>query len=137
MSDEHKIKSFAHVGIRVGSLERARKFYELLGFRFVMGPIGQEPVAILDHECGLCINLVINAMTSGDPNILMDVVDKHPGFTHIALYVESLQATERMLEDNSIAITEGPVTFPDGTRGLFVRDPDGNVIEFDERPLPS
>ncbi len=134
---DHKLLGFAHVGIRVGQLERSRAFYEVLGFRFVLGPIGQEPVAIMDHPSGLAINLVLNATTSGDPNILMDVVEKHPGITHLSLFVADLRTTERHLEDNSIIITEGPVTFPDGTTALFVRDPDGNVIEFDQKPLPS
>jgi hypothetical protein len=26
------------------------------------------------------------------------------------------------------------MTHPDGTRAIFVRDPDGNVIEFDQYP---
>lgn len=125
------------MGVRVGELARARDFYEKIGFRFVVGPIGNEPVAIMDHPSGMCLNLVINAVTSGDPNILMDVAEKHPGFTHIALFVEDLRVTEKFFIDEGIVITEGPVTFPDGTQALFVRDPDGNVIEFDQKPLPS
>lgn len=134
---EHQLTGFAHVGIRVKDLDRARLFYELIGFRFIVGPVGPEPVAILDHESGICINLVVNATTSGDPNVLMDVDEKHPGYTHMALYVSDLAATEALLEENGIVITEGPITFPNGTQAIFVRDPDGNVVEFDQKPLPS
>jgi lactoylglutathione lyase len=137
VTSKHQLTGLSHVGIRVGKLAPARAFYEKIGFRFVMGPIGNEPVAIMDHPSGLCLNLVINAVTSGDPNILMDVAEKHPGFTHVALFVEDLRLTEQFLIDEGIIITEGPVTFPDGTRALFLRDPDGNVIEFDQKPLPS
>jgi lactoylglutathione lyase len=119
VTSKHQLTGLSHVGIRVGKLAPARAFYEKIGFRFVMGPIGNEPVAIMDHPSGLCLNLVINAVTSGDPNILMDVAEKHPGFTHVALFVEDLRLTEQFLIDEGIIITEGPVTFPDGTRALF------------------
>lgn len=128
----HHLKGFAHVGIRVHDLKRAREFYELIGFRFVIGPIGPEPVAILDHPGGFAINLVLNADAHASENILMDVPEKHPGFTHIALEITDLQETQAHLEEHSIVITEGPVTFPDGTRAIFVRDPDGNVVEFNQ-----
>ena len=41
------ITGIAHIGIRVHALDRARVFYEFLGFNFVIGPIGPEPVAIM------------------------------------------------------------------------------------------
>ena len=43
------ILGLAHIGIRVHDLERSVRFYELLGFTKTAGPIGPEPVAILDH----------------------------------------------------------------------------------------
>ena len=43
----------SHIGIRVHELARARAFYELLGFKFVIGPVGPEPVAILSHPAGV------------------------------------------------------------------------------------
>ncbi len=42
-----------HVGIRVTGLEQARVFYEQLGFKFLIGPIGPEPVAIMEHPRAL------------------------------------------------------------------------------------
>ena len=52
------ITGMAHVGIRVHDLARSRAFYEKLGFAFVVGPIGPEPVAILRHPTGVEINLI-------------------------------------------------------------------------------
>ena len=43
------ISGIAHIGIRVHDLERAVRFYQLLGFSKTAGPLGPEPVAILDH----------------------------------------------------------------------------------------
>ena len=57
------------------------RFYELLGFTKTVGPVGPEPVAILDHPSGLEINLVLNAPDADEPNVLMDVPAKHPGIT--------------------------------------------------------
>jgi lactoylglutathione lyase len=125
MSLKSEITGIAHVGIRVADLARSRAFYELLGFEFVAGPIGPEPVAILKHPNGVEINLILNAKDPKAPNILMDVPEKHPGYTHIALAIKNVAATKAALEKAGIALS--------GTRGeaaVFVRDPDRNVIEL-------
>ena len=44
------VLGLAHIGIRVHDLDRSVRFYELLGFTKTAGPIGPEPVAILDHR---------------------------------------------------------------------------------------
>ena len=49
-----------HVGTRVGDLDRSRDFYEKLGFEFLMGPVGPEPVAIMEHPCGININFILS-----------------------------------------------------------------------------
>lgn len=124
------ILGLAHVGIRVHDLARSVAFYELLGFTKTVGPIGSEPVAILDHPSGIELNLVLNAPDPAAPNVLMDVPDKHPGFTHIALLVPDLEAARATLEAAGISLSGGPVQFTPTARGFFVRDPDRNVIEL-------
>ena len=125
-----EITGINHVGIRVSNLENARKFYEQLGFEFIVGPIGPEPVAIMEHPSGVNINLILNANTKSNENILMDLPEKYPGYTHIALNVNDIQAVQVSLNDMGIQITEGPITLPDGGVMLFIRDQDHNVIEF-------
>ncbi len=122
------ITGVAHIGIRVRDLARARAFYESLGFEFIVGPVGPEPVAILNHPSGIVLNLIINASTDAQ-NVLMDLSEKHPGYTHMALLVSDLSAAQAELDTRGVKITEGPVKFP-GARALFLRDPDGNVIEL-------
>lgn len=119
-----------HVGIRVRSLETARAFYEKLGFRFVAGPVGPEPVAIMVHPSGVNINLILNASNASENNILMDVPERHTGYTHMALEVDNLDTVQNGLEERDIPLSGGPVNLPGGTRFIFVRDPDGNVIEL-------
>ena len=122
----------SHIGIRVRELARARAFYELLGFEFVIGPVGPEPVAILSHPAGVEINLILNATEAVDDNILMDVEIKYAGYTHVALSVRDVDQTKAALEAAGVRITEGPVTFPGGARSIFVRDPDRNVVELNQ-----
>lgn len=127
------IEGLAHIGIRVHDLERSVAFYELLGFSKTAGPLGPEPVAILDHPSGLEVNLVLNAPKASEPNILMDVPDKHPGITHFALLCPDVIVAKRQLEAAGIALSGGPVQFDSGARAIFVRDPDRNVIELHQR----
>ena len=91
------IQGMCHVGIRVHDLERSLAFYELLGFRKVVGPVGPEPVAILTHPSGVEINLVLNAPDADAPNPLMDVPEKLPGYTHMALLCTDVEAAEEVL----------------------------------------
>ena len=127
------VTSLSHVGIRVHDMDRAVAFYQLLGFTKTLGPVGPEPVAFLNHPNGLEINLILNAAKADTPNPLMDVPVKEPGYTHIALWVDSVDQAETILEDAGFPITE-KMTVPSGMRAIFVRDPDRNVIELDEAP---
>ncbi len=124
-----QITRINHVGLRVRDLALARAFYEKLGFEFLGGPMGPEPVAIVEHPSGVNINFILNASSDASPtNVLMDEPAKHTGFTHIALEITDVEAVKRQLDNHDIAITES-VEY-EGARFFFVRDPDGNVIEF-------
>jgi len=125
-----EITRINHIGLRVSNLETTRGFYEKLGFEFIIGPIGPEPVAIMEHPSGVNINFILNASDNNTLNVLMDVPEKHTGYTHIALEVTDLESVQQYLESINYIITEGPVVLPDGASFIFIRDPDDNVIEF-------
>jgi lactoylglutathione lyase len=127
------ISGLAHIGIRVHELERSIRFYALLGFEKTVGPIGPEPVAILDHPSGVELNLILNAPIASEPNVLMDMPEKHPGITHFALLCSDIVAAKQRLEAAGFALSGGPVRFPTGARAIFIRDPDRNVIELHQR----
>ena len=129
-----EITRINHVGIRVRDLAASRSFYEKLGFEFIAGPLGPEPVAIVEHPSGVNINLILNASEdASSENVLMDRPTKHAGYTHIALEITDVEGVERQLDELGIGITER-VEFG-GARFFFVRDPDGNVLEF-HKPAP-
>jgi lactoylglutathione lyase len=127
------IAGLAHIGIRVHDLDRAVRFYELLGFTKTAGPLGPEPVAILDHPSGLELNLIFNAPSASAPNVLMDLIEKHPGITHVALLCPDIMAAKARLEAAGIPLSGGPVRFSPEAQAIFVRDPDRNVIELHQR----
>jgi len=127
------ILGLAHIGVRVHNLERSVAFYALLGFRKTAGPLGPEPVAILAHPSGIEINLVLNATHAAEPNILMDVPEKHAGINHISLLCPDIAAAAKQLAAAGIPLSGGPIRFGPHAQGIFVRDPDRNVIELHQR----
>ena len=127
------ITGLAHIGIRVHDMDRSVRFYELLGFVKTAGPVGPEPVAILEHPSGIELNLILNASSADEPNILMDVPAKHPGITHVALGCPDIATATQTLAAAGIPLSGGPIQFGPGRRGVFVRDPDHNVIELHQR----
>ena len=137
MAEAIAVERVDHIGVRVRDLDRALAFYRVLGFE-LMRRSENDDVAIIRNAHDVELNLVFNAK-AGDPaaNILMDVPDKFPGYTHIALRVASIPATIAALKANRIAITQGPVSFGEsGHVSVFVRDPDRNVIELRGRDQP-
>ena len=131
------ITGWAHHGIRVHDLARSVASYEVLGFTKTAGPVGPEPVAILRHPCGVELNLILNASSPTAANGLMDVPEEHPGVTHVALLTPDLDQAQRALAAAGIPLSGGPIQFFPGARGVFVRDPDRNVIELHERATPA
>lgn len=123
--------AYEHVGIRVSNPDLARRFYERLGFH--------EEIRFDDYAnematpAGVRINLIFNgAARAGARNMLQDEPVKWPGITHVAFVVDDLDALVSWLNDAGIAITEGPEPIGPRRVGLFIRDPDGNVLEFNQ-----
>ena len=123
------IRAVDHIGVRVRDLERALAFYQLLGFT-LHWKSATDAVAVIRNLHDVELNLVYNA-NAGERNVLMDVAEKYPGYTHVALRVASIKSTIEVLRKNNIRITQGPVSFGrDGHVSVFVRDPDWNVVEL-------
>jgi lactoylglutathione lyase len=120
-----------HIGIRVKELARSVDFYGRLGFEHVWYS-ERHRVAGLRNAAGIELNLIVNSDDdNGGKNILMDATSKYPGYTHVSFRVASIEDTVRMLDEKNIRITEGPINLG-GEIAVFVRDPDGSVIELAE-----
>lgn len=126
-----QISRINHIGLRVRDFETARDFYAKLGFEYITGPGGPEPVAIVEHPSGININFILNADQEDTTNVLMDVSTKHTGYTHVAIEVSSTDEVMTKLDTLHIPLSGGPMKHPTGT-SIFIRDPDNNVVEFIE-----
>ena len=124
-----EVEAVNHVGIRVIDKDRSVAFYAGLGFEWVddAGFFEGHPI-IMRPPSGVVVNLLGPATTSGSSNILMDVDEKHPGYTHIALTVDSLDSAKAFLQKTNIEIT-GSFSFG-SMSAVFIRDPDRNAIEL-------
>jgi catechol 2,3-dioxygenase-like lactoylglutathione lyase family enzyme len=107
-------------------------FYQALGFvETACFPLS-EANEMLSPD-GVRINLIFNGTRVPNAhNVLLDNPVKLPGVTHPAFIVDDLGALQVWLGEQGIVITEGP--HPIGPRrvAIFIRDPDGNVLEFNQ-----
>lgn len=126
------IEKVDHVGIRISDKAASVAFYRMLGFDFI-ADVGFElghPIIMRHEASGVTINLLGPSTSSDGGNVLMDIDEKHPGYTHVALRVASMDETKAFLDENGIPTT-GSFSFG-GLTAVFIRDPDRNVIELDE-----
>lgn len=93
-----------------------------------------RPTLIKNPLCSKSLESITQVFASGTSseasptNVLMDEAVKHAGFTHIALEITDAEVVKQQLDGHNIPITE-TVEFG-GAVFFFIRDPDGNVIEF-------
>lgn len=132
MHQPQSIRQFDHVGIRVSDRQEAVAFYEQLGFREVRR-FEQSEANEMESPDGVRINLIHNATKlPHGRNVLLDEPIKLPGVTHPAFVVDDLYALRDWLEQAGIVITEGIHRLGPRRITLFIRDPDRNVLEFNQ-----
>ncbi|HEY2410120.1 MAG TPA: VOC family protein [Polyangiaceae bacterium] len=127
------IDTVDHLGIRVADEARSIAFYAQLGFELVYRADNGDPVVVLRNQNDVEINLIVNAAPmSTAQNVLMDIPEKHAGYTHVALRVTSIEDTVAELARLGVPLSGGPQRLGSGI-SLFIRDPDRNVIELRAR----
>lgn len=127
-----KVTAYEHVGIRVSDREKSICFYEALGWVEALD-LPEHHANEMVNDSGVYINLIFNGVA--DPhtnNILQDNSVKYPGMTHAAFVVDNLEALMTKLAQENISITDGPHIYGNRRKLIFIRDPDGNVLEFNE-----
>ncbi len=132
---------FNHLGQCVTDLARARRFYEeLLGFTFVREieppdspsdqllrlkqPIGMTACYL--QRGGLILELLHFAGEGAAPLPYRERVMNEPGLTHVSFSVDDVAETcRRIPEYGGEVLADTDIGF-----GVFVRDPDGQLIEL-------
>jgi catechol 2,3-dioxygenase-like lactoylglutathione lyase family enzyme len=142
-----------HVGITVSDVDRALDFYrDLLGLRVVADNTITEPAVA--ELLGLdSVELRIVDLDSGDGRIVellqylqpagtrLDYESSDAATEHIAFTVDDLAAIRaRLAEAGAKIVSRRPLTIDDpggsfdGAICLYVRDPDGAILELVQRP---
>lgn len=130
------ILSIDHIGIRITDRDVSRTFYQKFGF-VETAYFQADQANEMETPSGVRINLIMNGAkfknkNDSPNNILQDEPIKYAGITHLAFVVNNLSKLQTWLTANKIAITEGPVQLSPRRKTLFIRDPDGNVLEFNQ-----
>jgi catechol 2,3-dioxygenase-like lactoylglutathione lyase family enzyme len=141
-----------HVGITVSDLDRALGFYrDLLGLRVLADSTVSEPevadllgldsvqlrIADLDSGDGRVVELIQYLQPKGTR---IDYESADPATAHIAFTVDDLAAVrERLAGAGATVVSRRPITISDpggsfdGAICLYVRDPDGAILELVQR----
>ena len=141
-----------HVGVTVADVERSLRFYrDTLGLRVINDSLLTSPevAALLGLDT---IELRSVDLDSGDGRVFellhyvrpagrhVDYESRDPGTGHVALTVDNLEAVRVRIEaagGKVISSAELHVSDPggafDGAICLYVRDPDGMILELVQR----
>lgn len=141
-----------HTGATVSNLARSIRFYEeMFGFEVVMrqqksgGYLGRI-IGIPEAEVRMAqLRLpsgghVLELFEYISPKLASRSVDPTTiGFTHLCLAVEGLQALHSRLSKKGCESISEPVRIDTGANagglGVYLRDPDGIIIELFESPI--
>lgn len=124
MDDRSEVLGIDHVGLHVADVERSLAFYSaLLGFEPLPRPDLGFPGAWL--RVGRAQELHLIGRNSSP--------DVPPTERHWSVQVHGLDRWCERLSQAGVEV-RGPKPRADGARQLFVRDPDGHVLELLERP---
>ena len=117
-----KLKAIRHTGISITDVDKAKEFYgEVLGMKELPRPELPIPGAWYEWN-GVQVHLIGRSASMGNL----------PGIgAHIAIQVEDLEQAKAELRVRGVAFQE--FTPPPSMRAnpvLFLKDPDGNVVEL-------
>jgi catechol 2,3-dioxygenase-like lactoylglutathione lyase family enzyme len=128
-----------HVGHCVTDLARSRRFYEeLLGFEYWRELVPDEKASAkllgLEPPLGSTIcylrrdGFVLELIHYSEPSHRRDPVRRamdHPGLTHLSLSCDVADVCARVADYGGEVLTDTDIGV-----GVFIRDPDGQLVEL-------
>lgn len=122
------IKRIGHLAFDVEDMERSLHFYcDVLGLKhaFDIHDNDDQPWIVYLQVQGLqFIELFYNGQNKPEP------VKRPIGFSHLCLEVEDIHACAEHLRQHGVKLDVEPQMGKDHNWQCWVRDPDGNRIEF-------
>jgi catechol 2,3-dioxygenase-like lactoylglutathione lyase family enzyme len=121
-----------HCGLIVADLERSRRFYGgALGLEEVPRPHNFRFEGAWFQVGDDQLHLLVESETTGSAGAPDPGPSGAMGLaTHIALEVDDLEGSRARLDEHGVVLIGGPMPRGDGYDQVFVRDPDGYVIEL-------
>ncbi|MGH7316371.1 MAG: VOC family protein [Candidatus Rokuibacteriota bacterium] len=120
-------KILSHVSITVTDVNKARDFYTgVLGFQEIPRPAFDFPGIWYSLGGDLQLHIILNDQLVRPAAEREKTVARYP---HFALWTDDADGTARRIEAHRLQCRD-VISGPTGLRQLFVKDPDGNMIEF-------
>ncbi len=120
-------KILSHVSLTVTDVTKAREFFTgVLGFAEIPRPAFDFPGIWYSLGGDLQLHLILNDQLVRPAAEREKIVARYP---HFALWTEDVDGTARRFEERGL-ICRDVISGPTGLRQLFIKDPDGNMIEF-------
>jgi catechol 2,3-dioxygenase-like lactoylglutathione lyase family enzyme len=126
-----RIQSLDHLVLTVADIEVTVRFYEALGMRREIFGDGRVALRFGDQK--------LNLHEAGS-ELAPHAAHPTQGSADLCFLVDDLDRVAELLARNAIAVELGPVARTGATSPLssiYVRDPDGNLIELSKAEEPS
>ena len=120
-------KELNHVSITVTDVAKAREFYgTVLGLPEIPRPAFNFPGIWYGLGNGLSLHIILNDELVR-PAVEREKIEAQ--YPHFALWTEDADATAGKIGELGLPCRD-VVSGPTGLRQIFVKDPDGNMVEF-------
>jgi len=120
-------KILSHVSVTVTDVTKARDFYSgVLGFQEISRPAFDFPGIWYSLGGDLQLHIILNDELV-KPAVERETITARYG--HFALWTDDCDETARKIGELGLA-TRDVISGPTGLRQVFVKDPDGNMVEF-------
>jgi catechol 2,3-dioxygenase-like lactoylglutathione lyase family enzyme len=129
-----EVKQLHHCSVMVEDVERAKRFYcDILGMEQVPHPEHYDFGIAWCRKGDAEVHLVLAAdavQPPGDKEVHRNPPRDATFARHMCFRVANLDEAVRMLQKHNWPIVAGPRPRGDGGDQLYIRDPDGHLIEL-------
>ena len=140
-----KVNSIDHMSFTVADIERSLAFYRRLGFEPDKRYVSTGPDAAAGTDTpGADIDIGWLRHREGGPMLELlryqnkaagrSAHNSEVGAAHICLNVEDVEAAYADLKQDGVPFVSAPHSDQYGVTWVYMRDPDGNVVELLQQP---